>query len=47
MKQIFEEYGDIVLSIIGGLGVLAIIFDLLHPSGLLHELIVRLAESAC
>lgn len=47
MKTIIEEYGSTVLQIIGGVVVLGLIIDLLRPDGSLHELIVRLVESAC
>ena len=47
MKIIFEEYGSVILQIIGGLVVLLILLDMLHPGGNLNELIKNLAESAC
>lgn len=47
MKAIFEEYGDVILQILGGLAILAVIFDLIRSNGVLHELFVLLAESAC
>lgn len=47
MKMIFEEYGDVILQLLGGLAVLAMIFDLIRGDGLLHELFVKLIESAC
>ncbi len=47
MKIIFEEYGSVILQIIGGIAVLAILFDLIHPSGSLHEIVSHLADSAC
>lgn len=47
MKHIFEEYGDTVIQIIGGIGVITILVDLIRSDGLLHGLIVRLLENAC
>lgn len=47
MKIIFEEYGSVLLQIIGGFIVLLILLDMLHPNGNLHELIQNLADSAC
>ena len=47
MKLIFEEYGDVILQVIGGVAVLAIIVDLLRPGGLLNELFARLVSGAC
>lgn len=47
MKMIFEEYGDVILQILGGIAIVAIIIDLLRSNGVLHELFVKLIESAC
>ena len=47
MKLIFEEYGDLILQVLGGVAVLAIIIDLLRDGGLLNELFVRLVSGAC
>ena len=47
MKLIFEEYGDLILQILGGVSVLAIIIDLLRDGGLLNELVARLVSGAC
>lgn len=47
MKMIFEEYGDLILQILGGLAMVAIIIDLFRSNGVLRELFVKLIESAC
>ncbi len=47
MRVIFEEYGSVILQIIGGLVILLILLDMLHPGGNLNELISNLAESGC
>ena len=47
MRTIFEEYGSTILQIIGGVVILGLILDLLHPDGSLRELIIQLADSAC
>ena len=46
MRHIFEEYGDVIMQIIGGAGVLALLVDLIRPEGTLHAIIVRILESA-
>lgn len=47
MKHIFEEYGDVIMQAIGGIGILALIIDLLREDGLLRGLIVAILESGC
>lgn len=47
MKMIFEEYGDVILQILGGAAILAVVIDLIRSNGILHELIVTLIEGAC
>ncbi len=47
MKIIFEEYGSVLLQIIGGFIVLLILFDMIHPGGNLNEIIRNFADSAC
>lgn len=47
MRHIFEEYGDVILQLLGGVGILAILVDLLRSDGLLHGLVVKVIEAAC
>ena len=47
MRHIFEEYGDAIIQALGGIGVIALLIDLIRTDGLLHNLIVRILESAC
>lgn len=47
MKAILEEYGDLILQILGGSAVLLLIIDLMRSNGILRELLVKLIESAC
>lgn len=47
MKQIFEEYGEILLQVIGGAGVLWLLYDLLSADGALHGLITRVLSGGC
>lgn len=47
MKTIFEEYGDVILQVLGGIAVVVIIIDLFRSNGVLRELFVKLIENAC
>ncbi len=47
MKIIFEEYGDLILQLIAATGIIAMVIDIIRVDGFLHELFVKLAESAC
>ena len=47
MRHIFEEYGDVILQLLGGVGIIAILIDLLHSDGFLHGLVAQVIESAC
>lgn len=47
MRHIFEEYGDVIIQIIGGVGILALLYELLSSDGSLRAIIVDFLESAC
>lgn len=47
MRHIFEEYGDVILQIVGGIGILGLLADLLRADGRLHAIIVQILKSAC
>ena len=47
MRHIFEEYGDVIMQVIGGIGVLALLADLIFDGGTLHTIIVEYLKSAC
>lgn len=47
MKAMFEQYGDTIIQVIGGLGILTIAIDLLSNGGSLHQLLVALLNSSC
>ena len=46
MKHIFDEYGDFILQIIGGMGMVGLVIEMIRPGGLLRELVMALANSA-
>lgn len=46
MRELFEEYGDVILQVIGAIVALAIPFDMIRPNGVLHQLIVELVNNA-
>jgi hypothetical protein len=45
LKDIFEEYGDFILQIIGGFAVLGIVFSLFSKNGLLNEALASVFNS--
>lgn len=45
MKAIFDEYGDVILQVLGGLAVVGMLVGFLLPNGELHELIVSILDS--
>lgn len=47
MRHLFEEYGDLIIQAIGGVGAIALIVDMINPTGTLHGLIVKILEKAC
>lgn len=47
MKMIFEEYGDAIIQALGGIGILALLIDLIRADGVLHNLIVQILDNAC
>lgn len=47
MRIIFEEYGDTILQVLGAIGIIGLLIDLISDGGALHGLIVQFLESAC
>ena len=47
MRHIFEEYGDVIMQVLGGAGILALLWELLSADGSLRAIIIEFLKGAC
>ena len=47
MQEVLEEYGNSILSVLGGITVIGILAKLLFSGGILGELLLLLGTMAC